>query len=141
MFERAFDARRQILEYASQKFNERSKRRTGPLTLNARSARHQQRRGGRRADPARRLGSRVVQAAGLPITRQGNLSPDSNWDLDCWAAHAAEIEVDTSRLRAGHEVRRPARFGQAINPFAVEQQIEGGVVMALGATFHRGVAP
>jgi CO/xanthine dehydrogenase Mo-binding subunit len=45
-----------------------------------------------------------------------------------------EVEVDVStgsvrvtRFVAVHDV------GRAINPFAVEQQIEGGVVMALGA--------
>src|SRR5262249_25639447 len=46
-----------------------------------------------------------------------------------------EIEVDTVtgsinilKYVAAHDV------GRAINPFAIEQQIEGGVVMALGAT-------
>jgi CO/xanthine dehydrogenase Mo-binding subunit len=48
-----------------------------------------------------------------------------------------EVEVDTgigsvkiTKFVAAHDV------GRAINPFALEQQIEGGVVMALGAVFN-----
>ncbi|MGH2377383.1 MAG: xanthine dehydrogenase family protein molybdopterin-binding subunit [Candidatus Limnocylindria bacterium] len=51
-----------------------------------------------------------------------------------WAAHAVEVEVDTVtgqvtilRYVAAHDV------GRALNPHALEQQIEGGVVMAAGA--------
>lgn len=50
------------------------------------------------------------------------------------AAHAAEVEVDTVtgtvkvlKYVAAHDV------GKALNPFALEQQIEGGVIMGLGA--------
>jgi xanthine dehydrogenase molybdenum-binding subunit len=37
--------------------------------------------------------------------------------------------VQVTKFVAAHDV------GRAINPFALEQQIEGGVVMALGAVF------
>ena len=50
-----------------------------------------------------------------------------------FATHAAEIEVDTvtgsiavTKYVAAHDV------GRAINPFGVEQQIEGGVIMGIG---------
>jgi CO/xanthine dehydrogenase Mo-binding subunit len=47
------------------------------------------------------------------------------------------VEVDTGtgsvqimKYAAAHDI------GRALNPFALEQQIEGGVVMALGAVFN-----
>src|SRR5438046_3590251 len=78
----------------------------------------------------------VVQGAGLPILGRSLYRQDDDWERTAWAAHAVELEVDTGigsvkilRYVAAHDV------GRAINPFAVEQQIEGGVVMALGAVF------
>jgi CO/xanthine dehydrogenase Mo-binding subunit len=138
MFEAAIDARRQVLEYASQKFNEDAKRRNEPLMLTPDQLDINNGDVVARADPARKLSiGAVVQAAGLPILGRAIYRQDSNWERTAWAAHAAEIEVDTvtgsvlvTRFVAAHDV------GRAINPFAVEQQIEGGVVMALGATFH-----
>ncbi len=51
-----------------------------------------------------------------------------------YATQAAEVEVDTltgsitvTKYVAAHDI------GKALNPFALEQQIEGGVIMALGA--------
>src|SRR5207249_1345130 len=79
----------------------------------------------------------VVQGAGLPILGRSLYRQDDDWERTAWAAHAVEVEVDTGigsvkilKYVAAHDV------GKAINPFAVEQQIEGGVVMALGAVFH-----
>src|SRR5439155_637916 len=79
----------------------------------------------------------VVQGARLPILGRSVYRQDDDWERTAWAAHAVEVEVDTGigsvkilKYVAAHDV------GKAINPFAVEQQIEGGVVMALGAVFH-----
>jgi xanthine dehydrogenase molybdenum-binding subunit len=76
-----------------------------------------------------------VQFAGGPILGRSIYTQDPQWERTAWASHEAEIEVDTVtgsinilRYVAAHDV------GRAINPFALEQQIEGGVVMALGAT-------
>jgi xanthine dehydrogenase molybdenum-binding subunit len=78
----------------------------------------------------------VAQAVGLPILGRAIYRQDNDWERLAWASHAAEVEVDTmsgtvqvTRFVAAHDV------GRAINPFALEQQIEGGVVMALGAVF------
>jgi CO/xanthine dehydrogenase Mo-binding subunit len=78
----------------------------------------------------------VTQFRGAPIVGQYVGVQDQRWERTGWAAHAAEIEVDTvtgsvvvTNYAAAHDV------GRALNPFALEQQIEGGVVMALGATF------
>jgi CO/xanthine dehydrogenase Mo-binding subunit len=78
----------------------------------------------------------VAQFRGGPIVGQYVGVQDQKWERTAWAAHAAEIEVDTvtgsvkvTNYVAAHDI------GRALNPFALEQQIEGGVVMALGATF------
>ena len=79
----------------------------------------------------------VVSAAGLPILGRAIYKQDNDWERTAWAAHAVEVEVDTGtgsvqimKYAAAHDV------GRALNPFALEQQIEGGVVMALGAVFN-----
>src|SRR2546429_531338 len=74
----------------------------------------------------------VVQFhAGGSIVGKAEYVQDPKWQRTAWAAHAAEVEVDTvlgsvkiTKYVAAHDV------GKAINPFAVQQQIEGGVVMA-----------
>jgi xanthine dehydrogenase molybdenum-binding subunit len=59
---------------------------------------------------------------------------DLRFHRAAYATHAAEIEVDTltgsimvTKYVAAHDI------GKALNPFALEQQIEGGVIMAMGA--------
>jgi xanthine dehydrogenase molybdenum-binding subunit len=90
-----------------------------------------------KADQSKKLTlESVVQSSGLPILGRAIYKQDSNWERTAWAAHAVEVEVDTNtgvvqvtKLVAAHDV------GRAINPLGLEQQIEGGVVMALGAVF------
>jgi CO/xanthine dehydrogenase Mo-binding subunit len=135
MYEAAVDARRQILQAAADKFMDDAKRRkevlqVTPDQLDLRNAEIVM-----TADPTKKLTLQsVVQAVGMPILGRAIYRQDSDWERTGWAAHAAEVEVDTAtgtihvtRLVAAHDV------GRAINPFALEQQIEGGVVMALGA--------
>jgi xanthine dehydrogenase molybdenum-binding subunit len=89
-----------------------------------------------KADPSKKYTlETVVRANGLPILGRAIYRQDNDWRRTAWASHAAEVEVDTktgtvtvTKFVAAHDV------GRAINPFALEQQIEGGVVMALGAT-------
>jgi xanthine dehydrogenase molybdenum-binding subunit len=76
----------------------------------------------------------VVQFKGGPIHGKSEYIQDTIWERLAWAAHAAEVEVDTVtgsvkiiKYVAAHDL------GKAINPFAAKQQIEGGVVMATGA--------
>jgi CO/xanthine dehydrogenase Mo-binding subunit len=90
-----------------------------------------------KADPSKRLTLQQVMAFyGRPIVGVSEFVQVQNWERTAWAAHAAEVEVDTltgtvhvTRFVAAHDV------GRALNPFALEQQIEGGVVMAYGAVF------
>ncbi|MBI4445968.1 MAG: xanthine dehydrogenase family protein molybdopterin-binding subunit [Acidobacteria bacterium] len=137
MYEAALDARRQILNHAAQKFVEDAQRKNEPFQV---SPDQLDLRDGEiivKAEPGRKLRlEAVMQSVGLPILGRAIYKQDSDWERTAWAAHAAEVEVDTAtgsvrvtRYVAAHDV------GRAINPFALEQQIEGGIIMALGAVF------
>ncbi len=137
MYEAAMDARRQILDLAAQKFAADAKQRNESLQV---TAEHLELANGEvvlKADPSKKLALQAVtQAAGMPILGRAIYRQDNDWERTAWAAHAVEVEVDTGtgsvavkKVVAAHDV------GRAINPFAVEQQIRGGVVMALGAVF------
>src|SRR5260370_21844785 len=88
-----------------------------------------------KSDPSKKLALKdIVQFSGAPILGRSIYTQDQTFERVAFASHAAEIEVDTVtgainilHYVAAHDV------GRAINPFALEQQIEGGVVMALGA--------
>lgn len=76
----------------------------------------------------------VASKAGGPIIGRGFALRPTQWQMAAFAAHFVEVEVDkatgdvkVTRLVAAHDV------GRAINPTGVEQQIEGGVVMGIGA--------
>src|SRR5262249_38381547 len=89
-----------------------------------------------KSDPSKKLPlGQAVQFSGGPILGRSIYVQDPRWERTAFASHAAEVEVDTVtgsvavlRYVAAHDV------GRALNPFAIEQQIEGGVVMALGST-------
>jgi CO/xanthine dehydrogenase Mo-binding subunit len=79
----------------------------------------------------------VVTFGGGAVIGRGVHIQDPRWERTAWAAHAAEVEVDTvtgevkvTRYAAAHDV------GRIINRMGLEQQIEGGVVMSLGSTLY-----
>jgi CO/xanthine dehydrogenase Mo-binding subunit len=79
----------------------------------------------------------VVTFNGGAIIGRGVHLQDPRWERTAWAAHAAEVEVDTVtgevkvvNYAAAHDI------GRVINKLGLEQQIEGGVVMALGSTLY-----
>jgi xanthine dehydrogenase molybdenum-binding subunit len=86
-------------------------------------------------DPSRKLKlTEVVAFSTAPIIGRGAVPYDTTWERLAFASHAAEIELDTLTgsvkvlgYVAAHDV------GRALNPFAVSQQIEGGVIMGIGA--------
>jgi CO/xanthine dehydrogenase Mo-binding subunit len=135
--EAAIDARRQVLEAAAAKFADDAKRRNESLALSADDLDMKKGEVFVTADPSKKMTlAAVMQVVGLPILGRAIYRQDTNWERTAWAAHAVEVEVDSllgrvhvKRVVAAHDV------GCAINPFGVEQQVEGGVVMALGATF------
>ncbi|HYR82470.1 MAG TPA: xanthine dehydrogenase family protein molybdopterin-binding subunit [Terriglobia bacterium] len=138
IYEAAIDAKKQILGYAAERFVADAQRKNQQLRM---SADQLDIRNGEifvKATPSMKLGlDTVVQAAGLPILGRSLYRQDDDWERTAWASHAVEVEVDTGigsvkimKYVAAHDV------GKALNPFALEQQIEGGVVMALGAVFN-----
>jgi CO/xanthine dehydrogenase Mo-binding subunit len=138
IYEAAIDARNQILKYAAEKFVSDAARANRQLQVTADQLDLKNGEIFMKSNPATKLTMEsVVQGAGLPILGRAIYRQDNDWERTAWASHAAEVEVDTgtgsvtvTKFVAAHDV------GRAINPFALEQQIEGGVVMALGAVFN-----
>jgi CO/xanthine dehydrogenase Mo-binding subunit len=137
MYEAAMDAKRQVLETAARKFVDDAKRANQQLQVTPDQVDIRNAEVFLKADPSKKLSLEdVVQSGGLPVLGRAIYRQDNDWERTAWAAHAVEVEVDTgaatvnvTKVVAAHDV------GRAINPFALEQQIEGGVVMALGAVF------
>ena len=81
--------------------------------------------------------SSIVNASGTTIVGRGVHRNDGRWERTAFAAHAAEVEVDTLagtvkvvKYVAVHDV------GRVINCLGAEQQVEGGVIMSLGSTLY-----
>ena len=136
MYEAGQDARKQLLQWGARKFMDDAKKAGQDLTLTENDVDLKDGKITMNSDPSKSLTlSQAVQFAGNPILGRSIYTQDPQWERTAFASHAAEIEVDTVtgsinvlRYVAAHDV------GRAINPFALEQQIEGGVVMALGST-------
>src|SRR5262249_4831719 len=131
MYKAGLDAKQQLLEWGARKFAAGAQRRRQTLSL--RPDQPDGRNGlvfVKDDSSQRQAVKEVVAFSTAPIVGRGVHIQDPTWERVAWAAHAAEIEVDTVtgsirvlRYVAAHDV------GRALNPFAVEQQIEGGVVM------------
>jgi CO/xanthine dehydrogenase Mo-binding subunit len=136
MYQAAQDARRQVLDWGARKLIDDAKKQNQTLDLKADDMDLKDGMVFAKNDPSKKQPLKdVIQFSGAPILGRSIYTQDPQWERTAWAAHAAEVEVDTVtgainivRYVAAHDV------GRAINPFALEQQIEGGVVMALGAT-------
>ena len=132
-FEAATDARKQALDWGARKFNDDAKK---PGQTTSFAAADMDLVDGKvfvKANPGKTLGLADVMAfkTSGPIVGRADYVQDPKWQRTAWAAHGAEVEVDTvlgsikiTRYVAAHDL------GKALNPFAVQQQIEGGVVMA-----------
>ncbi|HEV8656692.1 MAG TPA: xanthine dehydrogenase family protein molybdopterin-binding subunit [Candidatus Limnocylindria bacterium] len=138
MYEAGNDARNQVLEYASRKFN--ADFATAKVDTRVTAADVDMNSEGGvflKSDPSKKLTlAQVVQFKATSIIGKSDYLQPTNWEQTAWAAHAAEVEVDTvtgsvkiTRYVAAHDV------GKAFNPFSIRQQVEGGVVMATGAVF------
>lgn len=137
VYEAAMDARQQVLQWAADKFVADAKRATPPQNLTVKPSDLDIQKGVVviKSDPTKTLKmADVVAAAANPIIGRGAHIHEATWERMAFAAHAAEVEVDTVtgsvkviKYVAVHDV------GRAINPMGVEQQIEGGVIMGLGA--------
>jgi xanthine dehydrogenase YagR molybdenum-binding subunit len=81
--------------------------------------------------------SSIVNSTGTTIVGSGVHRNDGRWERTAFAAHAAEVEVDTvlntitvTNYVAVHDV------GRVLNALGAEQQVEGGVTMSLGSTLY-----
>jgi CO/xanthine dehydrogenase Mo-binding subunit len=139
MYEAATDARNQVLDYAARSFNATAAAATPPDATRVTAADLDLVDGTvfQKANPAKKLTlAQVVTFKATAIVGVSNYLQPTNFEQVGVGAHAAEVEVDTvtgtvkiTRYVAAHDV------GKAINPFSIRQQIEGGVVMAVGAVF------
>jgi CO/xanthine dehydrogenase Mo-binding subunit len=135
MYEAALDAKHQILELAAEKMVSDAKRKNEQLQVTADQLDLSNGSVFVKADPSKKASLQsVLLASGVPILGRSMYKQNPTWERTAWAAHAVEVEVDTgtgvvevTKIVAAHDV------GRAINPFALEQQIEGGIVMAMGA--------
>ena len=132
-FEAATDARKQALDWGARKFNDDAKKAGQTTTFAAADMDLVDGKVFVKANPGKTLGLADVMAfkTSGPIVGRADYVQDPKWQRTAWAAHGAEVEVDTvlgsikiTRYVAAHDL------GKALNPFAVQQQIEGGVVMA-----------
>lgn len=135
VYEAAVDARRQVLDWAARRFIDDARRQGQSINVKPEDLDLQNGVVFMKSDPSRKLTlAQVVQFHPGPIVGRSEVEPNNDFLRTAWAAHGVEVEVDTVtgsvkilKYVAAHDV------GRAINPFAVEQQIEGGVVMAVGA--------
>jgi CO/xanthine dehydrogenase Mo-binding subunit len=137
VYEAAVDAKNQMLDWAARKFVADAKAATPSVALTLKGADLDVAAGSifQKADPTKKMLVRdAVTAANNPILGRGAHIHEGTWERMAFAAHAAEVEVDTVtgaikilKYVAAHDV------GRAINPLGTEQQIEGGVIMAIGA--------
>jgi xanthine dehydrogenase molybdenum-binding subunit len=127
VYEAAIDARQQVLTVAARRLNVKPEDLDIDIKANGTVF--------VKADPTKKMAmNEVVGAAQNPIIGRGAHIHEPTWERIAFGAHAAEVEVDTLtgsvkivKYVAAHDV------GKAINPFATEQQIEGGVIMGIGA--------
>jgi CO/xanthine dehydrogenase Mo-binding subunit len=139
IYEAGNDARNQVHDWGARAFVSRARAENPPRTISVTKDDVELVDGALvlKSDNKQRLTlAQVVQFKGTAIVGVANYRHGTEWERAAFAAGAAEVEVDTvtgtvkvTRYVAGHDV------GKAINPFSVRQQVEGGVVMAMGAVF------
>ena len=137
VYEAGLDARKQVLDWAAQKYNDDYKKAGASTTVTAADIDLVDGVVSLKSDSKKTQKlSDIVGFKGSPIQGRSEYVQPTNWEQTAWAAGAAEVEVDTvtgtvkvTKFVAAHDV------GKAINPFSIKQQVEGGVVMATGAVF------
>jgi CO/xanthine dehydrogenase Mo-binding subunit len=135
MYEAGQDARKQVLDWGARKFIDDAKKKNQTVSITAADVDLVDGVVFLKSTPSTKSSlADIVQFKGGPIHGKSEYIQDTIWERLAWAAHAAEVEVDIvtgsvkiTKYVAAHDL------GKAINPFASQQQIEGGVVMAVGA--------
>lgn len=134
----ASDARRQLLEWGVKKLIDDAKKANQTLDVKPEDLNVTGAEVVLKSDPTKKATIRdIVAFSGGPIIGRGVHQQNPTWERTAFFAHACEVEVDTftgtvsvTKYVAAHDV------GRALNPFALEQQIEGGVIMGIGAALH-----
>jgi CO/xanthine dehydrogenase Mo-binding subunit len=139
MYEAGVDARNQVLELAARKYVADAAAKTPKETITVTKDDVDMVDGVvfLNRDPTKKQTlAQLIQFKATAIIGKSEYRHSSTWENIAWAAGGAEVEVDTvtgsvkvTRYVAAHDV------GKAINPFSLRQQVEGGVVMAMGAVF------
>ena len=138
MYEAAMDAKRQALDWAAKKMVDDAKKAGQTLAVKVEDLDIVKGEVVMKSDASKKLALRdVIAFASGPIIGRGLHVQDPTWERTAFFAAACEVEVDTltgsvavTKYVAAHDV------GRAINPFILEQQIEGGVIMGIGAALH-----
>jgi len=139
VYDAALDVRRQLFAAAAAKASSDAKKANKPdpqvnpanLTIDGKFIKST-------SDPSFHMSiSSVVASTGTTIVGNGVHRNDGRWERSTFAAHAAEVEVDTLmgtvkvvNYVAVHDV------GRVINGIGAEQQVEGGVNMSIGSSLY-----
>ncbi|HEX8966731.1 MAG TPA: molybdopterin cofactor-binding domain-containing protein, partial [Chloroflexota bacterium] len=139
VYDAALDIRRQLFAAAAAKASADAKTANKPdpqvnaadLTIDGKFVKST-------TDPSFQMSiSSVVASTGTTIVGNGVHRNDGRWERSTFAAHAAEVEVDTTmgtvkvlNYVAVHDI------GRVINGLGAEQQVEGGVNMSLGSSLY-----
>jgi len=137
MYEAAMDAKRQLLEWGAQLFVNNAAGEDPSRVIEVTADQLDVKNGEVffKDNLELKLGANEVVAFSTgPVIGRGVHIQDPTWERTAFAAAVAEVEVDTvtgsvtvTRYVSGHDV------GRVLNPFALEQQVEGGAIMGLGA--------
>jgi xanthine dehydrogenase molybdenum-binding subunit len=139
VYEAAMDAKKQILEGAARQFVANAADEDPPRTIEVTPDQLDLKDGLvffiDAPETTMEIGDAVdAVVPGNAVIGRGAHFHESTWERIAMAAHAAEVEVDTVtgqvtvlKYVAAHDI------GRAINPFSLEQQIEGGAIMGIGA--------
>jgi xanthine dehydrogenase molybdenum-binding subunit len=137
IYQAGMDARRQLLEHGAALFIENAAEEEPPRTITVTPDQLDVKDGQVffRDDPTMALPiNQVVASSSGPIIGRGVHIQAPGFSRAAFATGIAEVEVDTvtgsvmvTRYVSAHDV------GKVLNPFALEQQVEGGAIMGLGA--------
>lgn len=145
VYEAAMDAKQQILQGAAQQFMDDAADEDPPREIQVSPEELDIRDGFVffKEDPDVRMEVGDAVTAVVPNSsvygRGAHFHPPT-WQRLAFGAHAAEVEVDTLTgeikvldYAAAHDI------GRALNPTALENQIQGGVLMGLSAAIYEGL--
>jgi len=137
MYQAALDAKMQLLDWGARLFVRNASQEEPPRKIEVTPDQLEVKNGQVffKDNPELSLrANEVVAFSTGPIIGRGVHIQDPTWTRTAFGAGAAEVEVDTvtgTVTVIGYASAND--IGRALNPYALEQQIEGGSIMGLGA--------